>query len=121
MKVFVYGTLKKGYGNHRCLDGAKFIKETITKPIYDLVDVGYFPGLVSGNNAIQGEIYEINDSILKRLDNLEGYRGKSSNSNLYNRIIIKIEDEDIYTYKFNRSSENLKKIKPIDNIVTWKD
>lgn len=84
--VFVYGTLKKGYGNHSVIKaaGGEFVKTFTTKPIYTMISLGGFPGVIEkGNTAISGEIYRVNN--MKPLDNLEGY------PKFYNRIRIEAE------------------------------
>ena len=74
--VFVYGTLLRGESNHRLLKNAEFVGEGRTAPEYDLVDLGAFPGMVSGRNtAIKGEIFGVNDDTLEALDRLEGHPG----------------------------------------------
>lgn len=72
--LFVYGTLKKGFGNHVLLDGCRFMQEATTKPFYRLYDCGPYPCLVKAKQgrAISGEVYEVDDATLKRLDRLEG-------------------------------------------------
>lgn len=77
MYVFVYGTLKQGYGNHGVLGNSKFIGKAFTEsPDYLLYDGG-FPWAVyeedKGIGRIVGEVYEIDDEItLHNLDRLEG-------------------------------------------------
>ena len=46
MRVFVYGTLKRGHSNHDCLRGQQFIAEAVTQPRYRLHDLGGYPGMV---------------------------------------------------------------------------
>ena len=68
MLVFVYGTLKKGYGNNALLQrgGAKFIHQALTLyPKFDLVNLGSFPGLITGNFFVCGELWEVNDAGLR--------------------------------------------------------
>ena len=73
-RVFVYGTLKRGHGNHLLLCASRFLGECHTPPVYSLHDLGFFPGLVSGGQtSITGEVYEVNDDTLEALDVLEGY------------------------------------------------
>ena len=48
IKIFVYGTLRKGDSRSFMLSDnldAKYIKDIKTKPLYTLVDVGMFPAL----------------------------------------------------------------------------
>lgn len=75
IKLFVYGTLKKGKCNHSVLGQAKFLgKGTVVG--YDMYSNGYYPyAMFTGSNSrcISGEVYEIDDVSFKRCDQLEGY------------------------------------------------
>lgn len=74
MRVFVYGTLLAGEGNHHCLQGAECLGEWTTPPRFSLYDTGPFPVLCDhGQRRVRGEVYAINGAFLKRLDQLEGY------------------------------------------------
>ncbi len=74
MRVFVYGTLLAGEGNHRLLASAKLVGEARTAPVFELRDLGYFPGLVKGGACcVAGEVYEVDAETLARLDALEGH------------------------------------------------
>lgn len=71
--VFVYGTLKKGFGNHRLLEKSRFIRKAeIPGTMYNL---GAFPGIRPSDSSslVAGEIYEVDDPTLDRLDTLEGH------------------------------------------------
>ena len=97
-KVFVYGFLKKGYWNSRLLTGQKFIGEAITKPVYNLYNLGAYPGLKISKNgkpyAVKGEVWEVTEQCLSRLDSLEGH------PNFYKRQNAELEnfDGDVETY-----------------------
>lgn len=76
MLVFVYGTLRKGQGNHGRLAGARFVGRGKTVDRMTLLDVnGYFPAVVpiDGPSRIVGEVYDVDAATLKSLDQLEGY------------------------------------------------
>lgn len=96
MKVVVYGTLKKNFGNHRMfMTGAEFISE-ITIPGYKLhysfENNGFPVAITCENSSLRGELYEIpqeKSSILSGLDRLEG------EGRMYNRVEI---EEGIYMY-----------------------
>lgn len=94
IKVFVYGTLRKGEGNHRLLVGATCIAEQCWTAGY-LYDTGYgYPAMKqSGFSQIFGELYSVTKEELKRLDQLEGYTPGGKN-NLYERI-----QQTVYTDK----------------------
>src|SRR5262245_6257639 len=76
--VFVYGTLKRGYGNHRLLLDATFVSEGQTIARCRLFDAG-FPVLRRRlnrdgpwNAPVRGEVFEVTAQQLARLDSLEG-------------------------------------------------
>lgn len=72
--VFVYGTLKKGQGNHGLLRDANFIGRGHTmKPNYQMYSLGPFPGVVLGDREIYGEVYMVDSKAMSRLDHLEGH------------------------------------------------
>ncbi len=70
--VFVYGTLKRGHGNHHWLADAPFRGEA-ELPDVVLHDLGPFPMAVPGEGLVRGEVYAIDAAALLRLDRLEGY------------------------------------------------
>lgn len=90
MLIFTYGTLKKGFRNHILLAASKYVQDAVTRPLYRLYDCGMYPCLVkdtTGNGrSIHGEIYEIDDVTLQRLDQLEGVPW------LYQRDKIELEN-----------------------------
>lgn len=84
-KVFVYGTLKRGFPNYHYMAGATFLAEATTVDAYPLVVGGtYFtPYLIPekgiGNN-VNGELWDVPEAMMPALDELEathlpnGYR-----------------------------------------------
>lgn len=73
IRVFVYGTLKKGEGNHRLLQGRALFcgEDSIHGKLFDL---GAFPAAVQeGDNVIHGEVYMVGPHTLRSLDGLEGH------------------------------------------------
>ncbi len=73
-RVFVYGSLLRGLGNHRLLEGSRFIAADRTRPTFTLFDLGSFPGMVAGGDtAVAGEVWEVDPQTLERLDRLEGH------------------------------------------------
>jgi gamma-glutamylaminecyclotransferase len=83
IRVFVYGTLKRGGSNHRHLAGQHFVAAARTAPIYRLYLLDGYPGLVEAPNqgvSVDGEIWAVDPACLARLDELEG-----TTENLYAR------------------------------------
>lgn len=81
--VFVYGTLKRGQPNHHWLSTTengwqRFVGEAVTEKKFPLVIASRYniPYLIdkpgSGNN-IHGEVYEVDEKMLKNLDILEDH------------------------------------------------
>ena len=83
VKVFVYGSLKKGEINHTCMKraGGRFLSRAVLKrPDLTFVDFGHYPGVVAhpddkGGQSpeIKGEVWEVNQGGLAILDVLEGH------------------------------------------------
>lgn len=92
-KVFVYGSLKKGYGNHRLLEDAKYLGTHVTDPAYTMVGLGGFPGVIlTGDTSIHGELYEVTPMEFEYLDGLEGY------PSFYNRTKISTDHGEAWMY-----------------------
>jgi gamma-glutamylcyclotransferase (GGCT)/AIG2-like uncharacterized protein YtfP len=73
--LFVYGTLKRGGCRHGPLAAQRFCGEARTAAQYALYDLGDYPGLVSdeqGGQAVEGELYEVSESLVPWLDAVEG-------------------------------------------------
>lgn len=76
--LFVYGTLKRGYGNNARLADQKFLGTAVTAiGGYVMQDVG-FPLLWleepdPGGHRARGEIFEVSDNALWQCDSLEGH------------------------------------------------
>lgn len=88
--VGVYGSLKKGYYNHRVLGDSKLLGTIKTNPAFTMYSLGPFPALSrNGNTAIHMEIYEVDEQTLHRLYRLEGYSGtRGSKHNMYDTMDI---------------------------------
>lgn len=115
-KVAVYGSLRKGLGNHRVLGDSKLIgKEWISN--YEMFSLGSFPGIRNGKGSIYVEVYEVDSNTLERLDTLEGYHAKDSVNNFYDKeeVSTKFGDALIYTLQGERYKRN-----PIVTSGNWK-
>jgi gamma-glutamylcyclotransferase (GGCT)/AIG2-like uncharacterized protein YtfP len=98
--VAVYGSLRKGLGNHRVLGASKLVGTSLTGPDWEMFSLGGFPGVRKGNTRITVEVYHVTEeSVATRLDGLEGYRGPSSPNNFYGKEVVKTEagDAEMYT------------------------
>ena len=126
VKVFVYGSLKKGYINNRLfLHNSNFIcKAKTLDSNYDMVSLGGFPAMENGGGYyISGEVYKVNKETLKHLDGLEG------NGYFYTREkirVIPIDEESptwFYAWAYIISSSHSSMSSPIQfddfNTKNW--
>ena len=72
-KVFVYGTLRKGFSNHHYLKNSKFLGKARTKERYTMVAASIPFVNKTPSTQIVGEVYEVDVATLKKLDVLEGH------------------------------------------------
>lgn len=67
MRLFVYGTLKRGYPLNAHTLGSdpscKFIEEG-TIDGYDMYSNGSYPYIVEGKGQVKGEVWEVNNSVM---------------------------------------------------------
>src|SRR5205814_1029562 len=70
IRLFFYGTLKRGGKNHRLLAGQRFVSPAATAPRYRLFDLGPYPGLVeaAGGVSVRGELWDVTAEYLAPLD-----------------------------------------------------
>jgi gamma-glutamylcyclotransferase (GGCT)/AIG2-like uncharacterized protein YtfP len=69
-KLFVYGTLKRGGRLHHNLSSSRFICDDRVGNC-NLYMIQWYPGAEHGDGVIGGEVYEIDDSTLRTMDDLE--------------------------------------------------
>ena len=112
LRVAVYGSLKREQYNHVLLKDAKFLCQEEFK-FEGLRMVPYtevFPACVlSGDNKAYpflGEVYEIDESILRNLDMLEGY------PNFYDRVIVPTVFGEAWLYYLKKESNK-------ETIYSW--
>lgn len=98
MRVFVYGTLKRQQPNHHWLSNnnkghAVFVCAGVTVDKFPLIvaskyNVPFLLNRPGTGRFIRGEVYEIGESMLAHLDDLEDY------PQLYDRIVINVKGSD---------------------------
>ncbi|GAA0329231.1 gamma-glutamylcyclotransferase [Bacillus carboniphilus] len=97
--VFVYGTLRKYERNHQILESSlcKSMQARVKGHLYD-TDNNYPALVTSGTNGfVYGEVYEVDEETLLKLDQLEGYKSNRT-SNLFDRVPVEIyTDQEILT------------------------
>jgi gamma-glutamylaminecyclotransferase len=125
--VFVYGTLKQGFGNHILLEYSDFVDAAILEDYdmrYSHGNHGFpviFKNKESKGHIVIGEVYMVDQYTLKNLDRLE------SNGTMYNRKLVTVElsdGEKMKTYVYIGISEfwnNFEDMDPVGKKVhNWK-
>lgn len=92
MKMFVYGTLKKG-GRLYTRAESSIKKDSISGSLYNLK---YYPGIkLDGAGVVEGEVHELDDRYLPWFDHVEG------EGSLYNRRTVRtLKGETVYVYEY---------------------
>jgi len=87
VRLFVYGTLKRGFSNQERLRGATFEREASTAAGHALHSAGAYPALArTGAGVVHGEVYWLSPEHLAEIDEFEGC------PHLYQRGEIALED-----------------------------
>jgi gamma-glutamylcyclotransferase (GGCT)/AIG2-like uncharacterized protein YtfP len=98
--VFVYGTLRRGGAGAMSIrfPNSKFIADA--KVSGSLYDLGAYPGLLlnESNSLVTGEVYEVDDEILHKLDDFEA---ASNYSRKQVEISLGIHRSSCWTYEPN--------------------
>jgi len=120
IKVFVYGTLLSGFGNHDhyLKDKAKLISQDVMVEKFRMFNLGYFPTCVFTDNSediVHGEVYSVHKETLRDLDYLESYPRWYDRMNINHLVmmeypIIMREPIWIYTQKIEQLREDAEHI-----------
>ncbi len=108
VRLFVYGTLKRGHARAHYLNAQQFLGPAMTCPLYRLVNCGDYPGLVrwQPGEAIQGELWQVTGKCLQILDQVEGVA-----SNLYQRAEVALLQPQhagpVFTYLYQPDATDL--------------
>ncbi len=91
-RLFAYGTLMPGEGNHRLIE--RHVRSTRPATIEGvLVDLGAFPALLPGDGIVEGMLLELASEAMEIPDRLEGFHPDDDHS-LYLRkeIVVHLTD-----------------------------
>ncbi|WP_353236770.1 gamma-glutamylcyclotransferase family protein [Limnohabitans sp.] len=104
--LFIYGTLMPGLRLEAEMHGARFMGPAQVPG--RLFDVGRYPGFLTGDGLVTGEVYEVDDAHLARLDGVEGMvPGDRAESHYWREVVTVIsgplQGQQVQTYVYNRS------------------
>lgn len=97
-RIFIYGTLKRGFANHLLLADARFVGQVRTVEPYPLVVQGpwYSPALLPEPGKglrVSGELWEVDDAKFAEIDDLESLH--KPNGYLREFLMIEFPDTSI--------------------------
>ena len=103
--IFIYGTLMPGLRLEAEMHGARFVGPAHIAG--RLIDVGRYPGLLHGDGQVTGEVYEVDDAHLARLDGVEGVvPGDRAQSHYWREVVTVVsgplQGQQVQTYLNNR-------------------
>ena len=88
MKICVYGTLRAGHGNHRCLETSPLLGAFRLKG-FSMVSLGGFPAIdYDEGGEVFVEVYEAGPEAEARCNRLEGYDPDRTEQSFYDRVEI---------------------------------
>ncbi len=89
-RLFVYGNLLSGHRDHAVLESAEWLGVVLTAPRYTLVDIDvYAVLLVDGKTAVRGELYNVDQWLMARIDALRQV------PHLFQRHSVTLADETL--------------------------
>ena len=106
--VFVYGTLMKNYRNHGYLETSTYIGDGSIEG-YEIYDLGRYPGIIEGSGTVFGEVYQVTEETVEKLDYLE------EEGDLYIKKpeMVKLDNGETLeamVYVYNKSVSGCKKL-----------
>lgn len=88
MKIAVYGTLRKGHGNHHCLGDSPLLGTCILDG-FSMVSLGGFPAIdYDPKGQVVVEVYEVDSEAEARCNRLEGYVPGAKEQSFYDRVPV---------------------------------
>lgn len=116
-KVFVYGSLKKGFRNNYLIGDSKFIGSFLTSKKYEMISFGGFPAVTKDHEdyKVLGELYFVDDSTLEDLDMLE------SNEYFYEREQIQLDGVDGKVWMYFLMDDQARPSIIGSNVITHND
>ncbi|AGA33506.1 protein of unknown function UPF0131 [Thioalkalivibrio nitratireducens DSM 14787] len=108
-RLFAYGTLLRGLARAQVLRDARFLGLAWIPG--QLFDLGAWPGLRHGSGRVTGEVYDVDEPTLARIDRIEDYDPQDAQRSLYLREQVPVQPlsgasgHPAFTYVFNREPD----------------
>lgn len=105
--LFVYGSLRYGFELHHFLKDSRYVGFGYTEG-FKMYDLGSYPGVIKGDGVIWGEVYEIDENLLRKLDEIEDYRGREDDLYVRSKTRVYFDQkrkyylDNVYLYVYNQ-------------------
>lgn len=111
-QIFVYGTLKKDFPNHKTNKGKRLNGDYLTKGRYPFYIVGqrFTPWLMldEGNgHHIRGQVFTINDATLADMDKLERITQLKGFRRIQMTVISEQSGQELLVFAYGKPLEQL--------------
>ncbi|MFC0270796.1 gamma-glutamylcyclotransferase [Metabacillus herbersteinensis] len=93
MNLFVYDSTRRHMSLNQYLEGAKLLAEQASTEGELLCTSSDFPALIVGEGLVYGELYEVDDMILKKLEWIEHYK---DGDHIVKKIVKVSSDQRVY-------------------------
>lgn len=110
--LFVYGTLLPSLCRNQLLRGCCSLGPAMVQGT--LVDLGMFPGLLSGDGPVTGWVVKADQELIRTLDHVEGFDSDSPQNSLYlrrkigARMLSDGSTRECWTYVYNHAGEDFR-------------
>jgi len=113
--LFVYGTLRYLEENHRLIKNESCIAQQawVKGRIYQTRDD--YPAMILGDETVYGELYEIDEGLLYKIHELEGYSGPEAGDNLFDFVPVRVytDSKEFDAFSYVMKPEKAEKMKEI--------
>lgn len=107
MYIFVYGSLRYGFELHHLIAKSRFVGLGYIEG-YEMYNLGNYPGIVKGDGIVWGEVYEIDDNLIKFLDEVEDFKGSPDDLYVREKTRVYFDQrrkyylDNVNFYRYNR-------------------
>ncbi|AWR96497.1 gamma-glutamylcyclotransferase [Acidianus sulfidivorans JP7] len=119
MYLLAYGSLRYGFELHHFLKNSRFVGIGFAEG-YKMYDIGNYPGVIRGDGIIWGEVYEVDENLIKLLDEVEDFRGRPDDLYVRESTTVFFDQRrrfrlnNVYLYRYNQVIDDKNEIEDGD-------
>ncbi|ARM77025.1 gamma-glutamylcyclotransferase [Acidianus manzaensis] len=107
MYLLAYGSLRYGFELHHFLKSCRFVGIAFAEG-YKMYDIGNYPGVIKGDGIIWGEVYEVDENLIRLLDEVEDFKGRPDDLYVRETTTVFFDQKrkyrlnNVYLYRYNQ-------------------